>query len=57
MFALVEKLNNLSLHGLFETEERAKRHLAVAIPEYVARGLFMNKELTKDSFEIIPWTK
>jgi hypothetical protein len=53
-FKLVEKANPLHLHGLFETRERAERHLEVNIPEYCAKGYFMDKTLTPDSFEIKP---
>lgn len=52
-YALVERDNHLALHGLFDTIERAERHLAVNVPTYCARGYFMDKTLTPDSFVII----
>ncbi len=51
-FAIVEKNNPLAVHGLFDSRERAERHLAVVIPEYVRKSYFMDKSLTADSFEI-----
>lgn len=53
MFKLVEINNELAVHGLFDSEERAKRHLQETIPFYVQRGYFMNKTLTAESFKII----
>ena len=50
---LVEKLNHLAVHGLFDSKESAKKHLAERIPEYCAKGYFMDKTLTPESFEII----
>lgn len=52
MFYIVEKNNPLAIHGIFDTEDRAIRHLAEVIPDYVARGFFMDKTLTPDSFII-----
>jgi hypothetical protein len=52
-YAIVEKKNHLAVHGYFHSMERAARHLAETIPEYVARRFFMDKTLTKDDFEII----
>jgi len=53
MFCIVEKNNHLAIHSVFDTEERAVRHLSVVIPEYVARGFFMDKTLTPDSFVVV----
>jgi hypothetical protein len=50
---LVEKQNHLAVHGLFDSLESAQKHLEKNIPDYVAKGYFMDKTLTKDSFEII----
>lgn len=50
---LVEKKNPLAVHGHFDSMERAKRHLAETIPVYCAKGYFMDKTLTPDSFEIV----
>lgn len=52
-FKLVEKQNHLAVHGLFDSLERAERHLRETIPGYVACGYFMDKTLRADSFEII----
>lgn len=52
-FKLVEKSNRLAVHALFDSLESAQRHLEHTIPLYVQRGFFMDKSLTKDSFEII----
>jgi len=51
-FKIVEKNNPLAVHGLFYTRERAETHLRDVIPLYCARGYFMDKTLTPDSFEI-----
>ena len=53
VFMLIEKQNPLAVHGIFETLERAEKHLANNIPVYVARGYFTDKTLTADSFEIM----
>lgn len=53
MFKLVEKKDHSALHALFDTRERADRHLREVIPDYVARGLFADKTLRADDFEIV----
>jgi hypothetical protein len=50
---VIENNNPLAVHGLFDSLERAKRHLKEIIPEYVAKGYFMDKTLKVDDFEII----
>ena len=52
-FALVERDDHNALHGLFYTRERAQYHLDTNVPVYCARGYYMDKTLTPDSFEII----
>ena len=52
MFAVVEKKNPLSIHGLFDTKEGAERHISEVIPEYVRRRYFMDKTLTADDFTV-----
>lgn len=52
-FKIVEKQNKLAVHGLFYTRERAEHHLIHVIPEYCARGFFMDKTLTPESFVIV----
>ena len=53
MFCIVEKNNQLAIHGIFDSEDRAIRHIAEVIPEYVARGFFMDKTLTAESFIVL----
>lgn len=50
---IVEKKNQLAVHGLFDSMARAERHLTVVIPDYCKRGFFMDKTLTPDDFEIL----
>jgi hypothetical protein len=52
-FVIVEKNNHLALHGIFDSRERADRHLTVVIPGYVSKSYFMDKTLTSDNFEVI----
>lgn len=51
-FKIVEKKNPLAVHGYFISRETAERHLSQTIPDYVARGFFMDKTLTAKSFKI-----
>jgi hypothetical protein len=53
MFKLVERRNHLAVHGIFDSLERAERHLRVIVPLYLAQGYFTDKTLVADSFEII----
>jgi len=57
MWKLVEKKNPLALHALFDTKERAERHLREVIPDYCRRGLFMDKTLQPDDFVIVEDSK
>jgi len=52
MYKIVEKKNPLAVHGYFQCLERAQRWLAVNAPEYCAKGYFMDKTLTPNSFTI-----
>ena len=52
-YAIVEKANPLAVHGIFDSFERAERHLTQTIPVYVSRSYFSDKLLTADSFTII----
>ena len=54
-YGIYEKNNPLALHGIFDTLERAEKHLKETIPVYVARSYFMDKTLKADSFEIRPY--
>lgn len=51
-FKVVEKKNPLAVHVHCDTRERAEHWIQVKAPEYVARGIFMDKTLTADSFTI-----
>lgn len=53
-YKIVEKRNHLAVHGLFDSLERAERHLREVVPTYVARGYYMDKTLTADDFEVVP---
>jgi hypothetical protein len=53
MYAITEKKNHLSIHGLFDTKERADNHLVNVIPVYVSKSFFMDKTLTANDFEVI----
>lgn len=53
-YKLVERLNHLAVHGLFDSLARAEWHLQNRIPAYVARGYFMDKTLTPNDFIILP---
>lgn len=52
-YKLVERKNHLHVHGLFMSRESAERHLRDTIPDYCARGYFMDKTLTPSDFEVI----
>lgn len=52
-YKIIEKDNPLAVHGLFDSRERAERHLQETIPDYVRRGFFMDKTLTADSFKVV----
>lgn len=50
---IVEKKNPLAVHALCHSRESAERWIAVNAPMYCARGYFVDKTLTPDSFTII----
>lgn len=52
VFKVVEKGNHLAVHAHCSTLASAQRWIEVNAPEYCAKGYFMNKALTPDSFEI-----
>jgi hypothetical protein len=53
-WVLVEKENHNRVHGIFgQSLASAVKHLNITIPEYVARGLFTNKKLKAEDFEIV----
>lgn len=51
-FHVVEKNNPLALHSVCETKERAQNWINKLAPEYCAKGFFMDKTLTPDSFTV-----
>jgi hypothetical protein len=53
VFKIVEKQNPLAVHCICDTLERARHWIDTLAPLYVARGHFMDKTLTPDSFTII----
>ena len=53
-FKIVEKQKPLAVHAHCATLESAQRWISEKAPDYCARGLFMDKTLTPDSFEIKP---
>lgn len=52
MFNVVEKKNNLAVHAICDTKESAQRWIDKNAVEYCAKGYFMDKTLTPESFEI-----
>lgn len=52
MFYVVEKSNHLHVHAHCSTKESAERWIAVNAVEMCAKGYFMDKSLTPQSFEI-----
>ena len=51
-YIIIEKANPLAVHCICDTLDRAQRWIDVNAPEYVAKGYFMDKTLTADSFTI-----
>ena len=51
-FKVVEIKNPLAIHALCSTLESAERWIRELAPVYCAKGYFMDKTLTKDSFEV-----
>ncbi len=50
---IVERKDPLAVHGLFDSLDRAERHLREVIPLYVQRGYFMDKTLMPEDFIIL----
>lgn len=57
MYKIIEKNNPLAVHALCDTLESANRWLTIYAPAYVAKGFFMDKSLTANSFEAQLCTK
>ena len=53
MFKIVEKQNPLAVHAVCSTLASAERWIAVNAVEYCAKGFFMDKSLTPNSFTIV----
>ena len=51
-YVIVEKQNHLAVHAICSTPESAARWVAENAVEYCAKGYFMDKSLTPDSFTI-----
>lgn len=55
-YKIVERKDHLAVHGLFDTQARAERHLREIIPVYVAKGYYMDKTLRPEDFEVIQYS-
>ena len=53
-YRIVEKRNPLAVHGIFDSEASALRHLRDVVPVYVSRGYYMDKTLTPADFHVVP---
>lgn len=53
-FYVVEKANHLHVHAHCHSRDTGDYWIAHRAPEYCAKGYFMDKTLTPDSFEVIP---
>lgn len=51
-YVIIEKANLLATHAICDTLERAQHWIEVKAHEYAAKGYFMDKTLTADSFAI-----
>jgi hypothetical protein len=54
LYKIIEKANPLAVHALCHTKEGAERWITVLAPEYCKCRLFANKNLTPQSFVIVP---
>lgn len=52
-YKMIEKKNPLAVHALFDSRAAAERHLERTVPQYCARGYFMDKSLTPADFAIV----
>ena len=53
-YKIVEKANPLAVHAHCDTKESAERWIKINAVKYCAKGYFMNKSLTPDSFKVMP---
>lgn len=51
---IVEKNNHNALHALCDSQSDARRYLDITVPDHCARGFYMDKTLTPESFEVLP---
>ena len=51
-YLIIEKRNPHAVHGIFDSIERAERHINEIIPVYVSNGFFMDKSLKQCDFVI-----
>ena len=51
-YVITEKENPLAVHAICDAPENAERWIAVNAVEYCAKGYFMDKSLTPESFTI-----
>ena len=52
-WAMVEKADRHAVHALFMSKERGEQFLADTVPDYCRRGMYADKTLTPESFEIV----
>lgn len=52
MWVIRQKKDHLAIHGLFDSRDRADRHLRENTPEYVRRGYYTDKTLRTEDFEV-----
>jgi hypothetical protein len=50
-YYIVEKKNPLAVHAICHSRERAEHWIKELAPVYCARGYFMDKTLTPNSFK------
>lgn len=51
-YIIIEKASPLAVHCICDSRERAQHWIDVKALEYAAKGYFINKTLTADSFTI-----
>lgn len=53
MFKVIEKDHPLHVHAICSSLASAQQWIAELAPQYCAKGYFMNKSLTPESFVVI----
>lgn len=51
-YKAIEKKDKFAIHAICESKESAQRWININAVEYCAKGYFMDKTLTPDSFEV-----